>query len=149
LLFPEYQPDYEISEVRSDTPDERAETTRQLMRVTGSPMTSRVSRMFYPWWPSPHDDGQTATVWHARTALADDREGLLVDVGAHDNLMSDGWLQRVRALRAKSGLPDATLSSMDRPLGVEGVGQGAQRCTQSATVPLSLLDGSGATFTAV
>ena len=73
-----------------------------------------------------HDDGSSSGIaLHARTRLTNGREGLLVDVGARDNLVGSEWVERV-----SEQLHDgATLSPLPHPIIVEGVGTGAQTCT--------------------
>eukprot|EP00975_Prorocentrum_lima_P030106 6315346-Prorocentrum_lima.AAC.1 len=51
-----------------------------------------------PWWP-----GQESEAFHTQTRLSVDRKGLLIDIGAYDNLIGDHWLQRVRAHADKAG----------------------------------------------
>ena len=84
--------------------------------------------------------------WHSRARLqGKDREGLLVDIGAHDNLAGDAWLKRVEHIFEKHNL-GVTKSEMTDTLVVEGVGAGSQSCTERAHVPMALETGDQATF---
>ena len=103
--------------------------------------------MFFPTF-SNGDELQTITAWHSKARLQGGREGLLVDVGAHDNLVGERWVRRIIALRAARGLFDVRFEKMDVPLKVEGVGKEAQTCLERAIVPVALADGQQGTFTA-
>eukprot|EP00975_Prorocentrum_lima_P065522 12903956-Prorocentrum_lima.AAC.1 len=52
----------------------------------------------FSWWP-----GQESGVYHAQTKLPGYREGLLIDIGALDNLMGGHWLDRVKRHATKAG----------------------------------------------
>jgi hypothetical protein len=85
--------------------------------------------------------------WHARTRLGPDREGLLVDVGAHDNLVGSEWVTRMAEIVNKHGRR-IEVTKMAKSIGVEGVGKGAQECVDRAKVPLALPGGSTGTYDA-
>eukprot|EP00959_Pyramimonas_sp_CCMP1952_P218000 4559244-Pyramimonas_sp.AAC.1 len=91
------------------------------------------------------DHPDDAKYWHSRARLqGDDREGLLIDPGAHDNLTGDAWVHRVQDILKKHGLTIET-DQMDRSLTVEGVGAGAQECRVKAFVPMILENGDTGT----
>ena len=86
--------------------------------------------------------------FHARTKMVTQdyaTEGLLVDLGARGNITGDVILARIQARLPQS--ENLNFVPM-KPLTVEGVGKGSQEATSQAQVPLSLADGSRATYTA-
>ena len=87
------------------------------------------------------------SAFHAMVQLRGTEEGLMVDTGALDNLMSSGFYNRVKAVATVFGL-SSTMSIMKRALGVEGVGKHAQTCTKQGTLPVGLEDGSQGEFIA-
>jgi hypothetical protein len=87
------------------------------------------------------------SVWHTSTRLPNGVECLLVDVGAHDNLMGSEFLRRVRKLLKQHGM-DVTHHKLEHPLSVEGVGAHSQKCTEAASIPVVTANGEGGTFTA-
>ena len=131
--------------------DITSHTTQSLSTHTAPPAppthSSRGPSLFFPTF-SRDDELQTLLAWHSRARLQGGREGLLVDVGAHDNLVGERWVRRVIALRAARGLFDVRFEKMDVPLKVEGVGKEAQTCIERAIVPVALSDGQEGTFTA-
>ena len=84
---------------------------------------------------------ESRMAWHAQAKLPGRGEGLLVDVGAHDNLVGEQWVRRVIALRAERGLHDVRFEKLETPLRVEGVGKDAQTCYERAIVPINLASG--------
>ena len=90
---------------------------------------------------------EMASTFHIRTRLGKWRDGLLVDIGAVGNLVGSAWVKRQTDRAAAHNLPTKTVR-MTTPLGVEGVGKGAQVCVESISVPTSLPDGSLGTYSA-
>jgi len=74
------------------------------------------------------------------------REGLLVDPGAHSNLCGDRWLARVGSLMPPPH--KVTVRPLKQEQNVRGVGQGSQRCTNEAAVPIALPNGDRVEYTA-
>jgi hypothetical protein len=131
---PEHEED--LQSARADT------SVGQLMSAIGrgSAGSASASNLFMPW---------TQHAWHARTRLSNGREGLLVDVGAHDNLMGSRWADRVMQAHQRAGTGrQAETWTLTSPISVEGVGNGAMECRTARRIPLSLPGGSSATFDA-
>lgn len=63
-------------------------------------------------------------IYHSKARLGGNREGLLVDPGAHRNLSCDRWVKRVSALAPTP----VQYQLLDQPQTVEGVGAGVQQC---------------------
>ena len=88
----------------------------------------------YSWWESGHAGQSTAErhSYHVRTRI-DGQVGLLVDPGAHDNLIGSETCQLMQ--EQLSAIP--TAKRLDRPLVVSGVGKSSQEATSSVTIPCS------------
>ena len=86
--------------------------------------------------------------WHSRARLGADREGLLVDNGAHDNLVGEAWVERMIALRRAQGFDDVIVKPLMQPITVEGVGDKAPVCTHQVEMPTALPDGTIGVYTA-
>eukprot|EP00971_Amphidinium_carterae_P352996 6492791-Amphidinium_carterae.2 len=112
----------------------------------GQPASS-TSRLFFPTYERAAANREPIAAWHAKTTLPDGREGLLVDVGAHDNLCGEQWVKRVEKMLERSNDP-VRYETMKKPLSVEGVGNGAQVCRSKVVVPLLLPDGERGTYEA-
>eukprot|EP00971_Amphidinium_carterae_P009267 182995-Amphidinium_carterae.1 len=108
---------------------------------------SQSSQLFLPTYERHTSNREPIAAWHAKTTLPDGREGLLVDVGAHDNLCGEQWLRRVEVMLERIGRK-VSFEQMKRPLSVEGVGNGAQTCREKTVVPLALADGEHGTYEA-
>eukprot|EP00435_Cladocopium_sp_Y103_P048882 s594_g14.t1 len=106
----------------------------------------------YPWWEvAEKQDDEIRNAegsYHLRTRRRDGTVGLLVDPGAHDNLIG-GLTAQQMCSELKAQLH---LRSMNKPLPVEGVGKAAQVADQAACIPMSVMDVFGkltdATYTA-
>jgi len=106
-----------------------------------------------PWLPvlvpPPFKFGQPLIVlfeqMHVRTRMKNGRIGLLVDPGAFDNLCGSHWLLTLCAKAHLSGLSESW-HTLDKVLGIEGVGKQAQTVTHGVRVPISLDACSGVTF---
>ncbi len=86
----------------------------------------------YPWWESTQKTVQSVA-YHLRTRLGN-VVGLLVDPGAHDNLVGE----RTLASMSKQAGKDAVLRPLASPMSVEGVGKSAQTAKQAGQVALVL-----------
>ena len=75
------------------------------------------------------------------TRLSEHREGLLVDPGAFDNLAGSAWVERMAHLSKLAG-HNHKFITLDRPLGVEGVGAGAQEA-QKAVIMTGAIKAEG------
>ena len=98
----------------------------------GAPSASSASPSF-PWWEvdnSKMDGSNTmpSSAYHLRTRRHDGSVGLLIDPGAHDNLVGSRTVEQMcDELNA-----DLIPRSLDRPLPVEGVGKTAQVADKNA-----------------
>ena len=79
---------------------------------------------------------------HVASQLRGNREGLLVDTGARDNLSGSDWVARQKAIAQGFGL-DVTYREMGTTLKVEGVGNGTNEARMIADVPIAMLDEIG------
>ena len=106
-----------------------------------------IRQFFYP--TSELSDSHSMGAFHTRVRLADNREGLLVDLGAHDNLTGSEWVERVTAWLSKHH-PGKSIrtSRLGRSISIEGVGTNPDRCENAVRVPLHLAGGETATFDA-
>ena len=85
--------------------------------------------MLYPWWETGSVDvgsgdgaGQPTGVYHERTRVKG-KVGLLVDPGAHDNLVGD----RTMKLLSSQVKCKPAVRTLERSLSVQGVGNGSQQ----------------------
>ena len=97
-----------------------------------------------PLAPDEAEDGATYLV---KTKLKGSREGLLVDPGAHDNLVGNLWVERMAELMKPYG-HNIEFSTLKQALGVQGVGKDSQQCTTLAKVLIVFNTGALGTFTA-
>jgi hypothetical protein len=85
-------------------------------------------------------------IYHAEVRLpGTEREGILVDTGAIDNISGVNFVRRVEAL-AKRYRGKVTVTPLKETIGVSGVGKQADECTHEAVLPICLPDGRGGTF---
>jgi hypothetical protein len=73
------------------------------------------------------------SVMHADVRLSDGRLALCADIGSKGNVCGQDWADKAIALCHEHGMP-GQYKDRARPLDVEGVGDGAQRCTQDVSV---------------
>ena len=113
-----------------------AEHSEQERRKT----TLQLQTMLYPWWETGTEDvgaseaaGQTTGVYHERTRVKG-KVGLLVDPGAHDNLVGD----RTMKLLSSQVKCKPSIRTLERPLSVQGVGNGSQQADLSHGVEFSI-----------
>lgn len=99
----------------------------------------------FPWWEvdsSKNDGSQKPAAegsYHLRTRLRSGAVGLLVDPGAHDNLIGELTAKQMcQELNAKM-----ETRSLDKPLPVEGVGKSAQVANRSACVRMTVCSALG------
>ena len=104
---------------------------------------------YYPWSPKLCDISlDKGEYLHTRARLKGaDREGLLIDIGARDNLTGESWVRRVGDILSKHGL-SVESGPMEHPLTVEGVGSGSQECRTQARAPMLLATGDSGTYVA-
>ena len=101
-------------------------------------------------WPKSQDAGiSTQCTYHENTVLDSGEPALMVDIGSVGNLAGDEWVKRVALAGAKHGRRPESWKR-DRPLGVQGVGVGAQYCSHNIRLPIAIpteKDCMKATFT--
>ena len=88
----------------------------------------------YPWWPAVQGEAASTAVYHQSTVLPG-HNALLIDPGAHTNLVGLRWVQQMQAKAQQAGRVPSQ-SRLQEPLTVQGVGQGTQRCTWSISMPI-------------
>jgi len=106
----------------------------------------------FPWWESEsqakNNDATTGMSYHLRTRSKNGAVGLLIDPGAHDNLVGSITAEQ---MCEQTGLP-LEEQTMDRARPVEGVGKDAQVARWAIRLSMSVHDVSGnassATYTA-
>ena len=91
-------------------------------------------------WASPQAGASDSNVYHLRTRLSDNRPGLLVDPGAHDNLVGDRTASRMEEIVGV----EAKSLRMNKPLSVEGVGKNAQSAAAAKRMAVRLSNDEGA-----
>jgi len=74
-------------------------------------------------------------------------EALLVDPGSPGNLAGDRWVQRMREECRRQAMPEPRHTDIPE-FTVGGVGKHAQVCTQKASVPVGLSNGTMGTYEA-
>ena len=84
-------------------------------------------------------DGEwrTPEAYHVQTRLPDGRPSLLVDPGSVGNLCGDVWAKSVAEAAHRHG-HNPSYNKRNRPLRVQGVGNGAQSCNYDCTLPIAL-----------
>ena len=104
----------------------------QKRRLNLSELLAETEHHEYPWWEnmarssSPQADPMA---YHVRTRV-DGKVGLLVDPGAHDNLIGSETCE----LMARQLGSKAVSKSLDRPIMISGVGKNSQSADSSSTV---------------
>ncbi len=99
-------------------------------------------RPSYSWWPG-QDSG---AAYHTNTRLPGNREGLLADSGAYENIMGDRWLKRVTSHAEHAG--KKTKVETQSGLGsVCGVGGSSNAVRSKATVPVGVKELGNTSYT--
>ena len=83
----------------------------------------------------------TEQIFLLKTKLpGEGREGLLVDTGAHDNLVGNLFVKRILDILQRQGLQDQVKwQRLTKPINVSGVGKQSQLVEWSVTVPLRVI----------
>lgn len=93
----------------------------------------------YPWWEVSEklDDGirNLEGSYHLRTRRQNGTVALLIDSGAHDNLIGRAAAQQM----CNELQSELHLRNMEEPLPVEGVGKSAQVADRVACIPMAVL----------
>jgi len=110
---------------------------------------AEVRSFYYPTSVLGDGDDSEGYAFHTRVRLSGDREGLLVDLGAHDNLTGSRWVERVQSWLHRN-VPEQTVQStpLKRNITIEGVGSKPDQCARSVSVPLHLESGERASYNA-
>ena len=96
-----------------------------------------------PWWPAPGTEAVPgAPFFHAATKLADGRLSMIIDPGAYTNLMGE-TLAKELAERAVSAGHTPTQMPLPKPLSIQGVGNGYQKCSHQILAPIAVPNGDG------
>ena len=116
-------------------------------------MPAMPRQAFFPWWKTELDENFSSLstesqvpCYHSSVRLKDDREGVVLDTGAVFSLSGDQWVNRSKEIGEKFG-HGSSVKQLDRPFGIEGVGQGTNNVQQSAVIPIALQHGIVGTFT--
>ena len=111
----------------------------------------QLNSLLMAWWEGSEETSPDASAsciegasgesraYHLRTRLPDNRPGLLVDPGAHDNLVGDRTAKRMEEV---VGIPAKQLR-MDKALNVEGVGKNAQSAAVAKRLAVRLGNDEG------
>ena len=98
---------------------------------------SEPAALDYVCRPCGEDEWHTPKVFHVQTRLPDGRPSLIVDPGSVGNLCGDAWAKSVAEAAHRHG-HNPSYTKRNRPLRVQGVGNGAQSCTYDCTLPIAL-----------
>lgn len=116
-------------------------------------MPAMPRQAFFPWWKTELNEQSSSLstetqvpCYHSSVRLKDDREGVVLDTGAVFSLSGDQWVNRSKEIGEKFG-HGSSVTQLDRPFGIEGVGQGSNKVQQSAVIPIALQHGIIGTFT--
>jgi hypothetical protein len=105
----------------------------EAMRGTGT--VYRMFAMVFGMW------------FHSNVRLNEDnREGILVDTGAIDNIMSDTFYRRITDKLKGWGIRFTNPKKLPKTLTVDGVGKSAVGCKDYADIPVRLADGTEGMF---
>ena len=96
----------------------------------------RRDNLFWPWWRGDAAEEWSNGIFLVKTKLSGNREGLLVDPGAYDNLVGSNWVKRMTQL-AISHACHPTYSRI-KQLGVQGVGKSCQSTSTRVSMPICL-----------
>ena len=94
-----------------------------------SPLQLKPSSMWMPWWPAgpgTADDGAVHSFLVQTKMARRPGEGLLVDPGAHDDLVGDRWVRRFAEEAQRQRQPMPQFFDLSSAISVGGVGAGKQ-----------------------
>ena len=98
-----------------------------------------------PWWPAPGTAiSESAPYYHAATKLHNGQLSMIVDPGAWTNLMGEKLARDLAERAVKSGLTPRQ-EPMEKPLSIQGVGNGFQECKFQMSTPIAVADDRGKT----
>ena len=93
----------------------------------------------FPWW---HSDNPVDMVYHAKTRLKGGKAALLVDPGAHGNLVGSDTMAQLVAQAATFG-HSSRRRRLPKQMSVEGVGKQAQVAQNEEEVAIGFRDDNG------
>ena len=93
----------------------------------------------FPWW---HSDNPVDMIYHAKTRLKSGRAALLVDPGAHGNLVGSDTMAQLVAQAATFG-HSSRRRRLPKQMSVEGVGKQAQVAQNEEEVAIGFRDDNG------
>ena len=139
------QPGIIIARFRYIVPQaDGAYTTPDASR-TGAPQVQRPSHLppnprggYYPIFKK---NDQTAS-YLVKTELPDGRLSIIVDPGAWTNLAGGNWIRNMKDRALKNGRKHAQ-TQLQKPLEVQGVGQGIQKAIWNVHMPIAVKDQDG------
>ncbi|CAK0820075.1 unnamed protein product, partial [Prorocentrum cordatum] len=111
----------------------------------------QISARFFPWWNLDVELDETSSfnmanlndeqIFLLKTKLpGEGREGLLVDTGAHDNLVGNLFIKRVLNILSEQGMMDKVKwQKLPKPINVSGVGKESQLVEWAITIPLKVI----------
>lgn len=155
ISFMDGSPDVEIQSARNSevanswfTPAESAVVQNFSTEHAIVPAQASRHDLFYAWWHSSDadiaDDEELQVSYHSKVRLQFG-ESLLIDTGAIKPLAGDEWVKRAAAAAQSAGR-GTSFVPLDRPLSVEGVGQGSSSCSHRAVIPIAMEDGVTGTY---
>ena len=103
------------------------------------------ARLHLPWWPAggpPLSQTSSAAGSRSSTQLPGGQISLIVDTGAWTNLLGADLASKL-ILRASGAGYSPMMQPLARPLDVQGIGSGAQQCTQELVTPVAITDSRG------
>ena len=97
------------------------------------------SGFHFPWW---HSDNPVSMTYHAKTRLKGGKAALLVDPGAHGNLVGSETMAQLVAQAATFG-HTSRRKRLSKQMSVEGVGKQAQVAQHEEEVTIGFRDEEG------
>ena len=89
-----------------------------------------------PWWPAVATQ-QPVGYYHASIALPGGKPGILVDPGAWTNIGGKNNIRRCAA-HAVEYQEKPVHTRMEKPLIIQGVGNGTQKCEWEVNMPIAV-----------
>ena len=95
--------------------------------------------MMFPWWHK--------FIFHSNVRL-ENRESLLIDVGAVGNLCGSMWASRME-LEGNKASQGTSWQDLDKSIELEGVGKNSSQARQQVTIPIRLENGDQGQYQAI
>ena len=102
-----------------------------------------------PWWPANVEENEgmeahASAAYHTRTQLTSGQLSVIIDPGAWTNLMGENLARQLSRRAVEAGHRPQQVT-MDKPLTIQGVGNGTQTCTHEIRTPIAITDNQGQT----